>query len=199
MSSTGRRNALLPAVILAWLSFPVGSVLAQSPTSNSAPRLSWLHDPDVKEEYKQWLREDVVYIISDEERSDFKKLASDQQRDDFVVAFWEGKNPTPGSARNAYKEEHYRRLAYANSNFAAGVPGWRTDRGRFYITFGPPDSVDAKPAFAPPTETWHYLFIEGIGRNVVLTFTDKCLCGKYDLSGVDSDSRVPKIFDPLLY
>lgn len=120
MDST-RRNPLLPAILLASLCFPVGSSLAQSPTSDSAPRLGWLRDPNVKEEYKKWLREDVVYIISDEERADFKKLGSDQQRDNFVVAFWERKNPTPGSARNAYKEEHYRRLAYANSNFAAGV------------------------------------------------------------------------------
>lgn len=199
MSSLCRQNALLPAVLLASMCFPVGSSLAQNPSSDSAPRLSWLHDPDVKEEYKKWLREDVMYIISDEERADFKKLPSDRQRDDFVVAFWEQKNPAPGSARNAYKEEHYRRLAYANSNFAADVPGWKTDRGRFYIMFGSPDSVDAKPAFAPPTETWQYLFVEGIGRNVVLTFTDNCFCGKYPLSAVDSDSRVPKIFEPLQY
>jgi GWxTD domain-containing protein len=199
MSFTHRRNVLLPAILLASLCFSVGSSLAQSPASDSAPRLTWLRDPNVKEEYKKWLREDVVYIISDEERADFKKMVSDRQRDDFVVAFWERKNPTPGSARNAYKEEHYRRLAYANSNFAAGVPGWRTDRGHFYITFGPPDSVDAKPAFAPPTETWHYFFIEGIGRNVVLTFTDKCLCGKYELTGGDSDLGVPKIYEPLRY
>ena len=199
MSLTRRRNAVLTAVVLASLCFPVRSVLAQSPTSDSVPRLGWLHDPSVKEEYKKWLREDVVYIISDGERADFKKLATDRERDDFVVAFWERKNPAPGSARNAYKEELYQRLAYANSNFAAGIPGWKTDRGRFYITFGPPDSVDAKPAFAPPSETWHYLFVEGIGRNVALTFTDQCLCGKYDLSGVDSDYRVPKIFEPLQY
>jgi GWxTD domain-containing protein len=130
-SNSTRRNALLPAVLLASLCFLVGPIRAQSPTSNSAPRLSWRHDPNVNEEYKKWLREDVVYIISDQDRADFKKLASDQQRDDFVVAFWESKNPKPGSARNAYKEEHYRRLAYANQHFAAEIPGWRTDRGRF--------------------------------------------------------------------
>jgi GWxTD domain-containing protein len=191
-----RRNALLPAVLVASLCFPVGSSLAQSPTSDSVPRPDWRHDPNVNEEHKKWLREDVGYIISDEQRSDFKKLATDQQRDDFVIAFWERKNPTPGSARNTYKEEHYRRLACANSNFASDVPGWKTDRGRFYIMYGPPDSVDSKPGLVPPTETWHYLFIEGIGRNLVLTFTDNCACGKYQLSGADSDSRAPLIFDP---
>ena len=199
MSLTRRRNTLLPAVLLASLLFscrvqPRAKSDLRFCTATLAAR-----SESSKQEYKKWLREDVAYIISDEERADFKKLASDQQRDDFVVAFWERKNPTPGSARNAYKEELYQRLAYANWNFAAGIPGWKTDRGRFYITFGPPDSVDAKPAFAPPSETWHYLFVEGIGRNVALTFTDQCLCGKYDLSGVDSDYRVPKIFEPLQY
>jgi GWxTD domain-containing protein len=198
MCLTRRRNSLLAILFLASVCFAQLSS-AQSQTSQPPARLSWLHDPNVKEEYKKWLREDVVYIISDDERADFKKLTSDKQRDEFVIAFWERRNPTPGAAENRFKEEHYRRLAYSNQHFAAEIPGWRTDRGRFYITFGPPDSVDTKPAFAPPTETWHYLFVEGIGWNVALTFTDKCLCGKYDLSGADSDSRAPKIFDPLQY
>jgi len=192
-----RRNSLT-ALLLASLCFPLlpGQAQEQAPVARS--QHGWL-DPTVKDEYKKWLREDVVYVISDDERDDFKKLSSDKQRDEFVIAFWERRNPTPGAAENKFKEEHYRRLAYANQHFAAELPGWKADRGRFYITFGPPDSVDAKPAFAPPTETWHYLFVEGIGRDVVLTFTDKCLCGKYDLAGADSDSRAPRLFDPLKY
>lgn len=149
--------------------------------------------------YQKWLNEDTLWIITDQERADFSRLATDQQRDAFIVAFWNRRNPTPQSAENPYKEEHYRRIAYANTRFAASAPGYRTDRGRFYIIFGPPDSVDSKAAFAPPSERWHYLFVEGIGRNVTLTFTDKCFCGKYELSGADSDPRVPKIFDPLKY
>ena len=147
---------------------------------------------------RKWLDEDVRYIITDQERADFSKLTTAKQQDDFVEAFWNRRNPTPQSSENPYKEEHYRRIAYTNTHFAANVPGWKTDRGRFYIMYGPPDSIDSKSALAPPTETWHYLFVEGIGRNVVLTFTDKCACGKYELSGADSDSRVPKIYDPLV-
>jgi|CZKD01.1.fsa_nt_gi GWxTD domain-containing protein len=148
--------------------------------------------------YHKWLDEDVRYIITDQERTDFLKLKTAKQLDDFVEAFWDRRNPTPGSTENPYKEEHYRRIAYTNTHFAASIPGCRTDRGRFYIMYGPPDAVDSKSGFAPPTETWHYVFVEGIGRNVVLTFTDKCACGKYGLSGGDSDPRVPKIYDPLL-
>jgi len=148
--------------------------------------------------YQRWLDEDVRYIITDQERADFLKLTTNDQRDKFVEDFWIRHNPIPESSENPYKEEHYRRIAYANTHFAANVPGWKTDRGRFYIMYGPPGSVDAKSRLVPPTETWHYLFVEGIGRNVVLTFTDKCACGKYELSGSDSDSRAPKIYDPLL-
>jgi GWxTD domain-containing protein len=148
--------------------------------------------------YQKWLDEDVRYIITDQERADFKKLTTDDKRDKFVEAFWERRNPTPKSSENPFKEEHYHRIAYTNTHFAASVAGYRTDRGRFYIMYGPPDSIESKSALAPPTETWHYSFVEGIGRNVVLMFTDTCRCGKYELSGGDSDPGVPKIYDPLL-
>jgi GWxTD domain-containing protein len=146
--------------------------------------------------WHKWLDEDVRYIISDQERSDFLNLTTDKQRDELITDFWNRRNPTPESSENPFKEEHYRRFAYANTHFAAGVPGWKTDRGRFYIMYGPPDSIDAKPGFAPPSETWHYMFIEGLGRNVALTFKDECVCGKYEFSGADSDSRPLKIFVP---
>jgi GWxTD domain-containing protein len=152
----------------------------------------------VEGEYQKWLNEDVRYIISDEERAEFKKLDTVQQRDAFVVAFWESRNPTPGSGRNPYKEEHYRRLAYANTHFAAGSPGYASDRGRFYIMYGPPDSVVSNPGFSPPAETWGYQIVEGLGRHVTVTFTDECRCGKYSLSKMDSDSPRPGILEPLL-
>jgi GWxTD domain-containing protein len=90
---------------------------------------SW-PDPAVKEIYKKWLEEDVAWIITDQERADFVKRSTDKQRDKFVGAFWERRNPTPGSSENKFKEQHYRRLAYANTHFAASVAGWKTDRGR---------------------------------------------------------------------
>jgi GWxTD domain-containing protein len=144
--------------------------------------------------YQKWLDEDVRWIINDQERVAFRKLPTDDQRDAFVIAFWERRNPTPG-AENTFKEEHYRRLAYANTEFASGVPGHRTDRGRIYVMYGPPDLIEANHALSPPSEVWRYTFIKGIGRNVVLSFTDACRCGNYQLTHGDSESGRPRIFD----
>jgi len=151
--------------------------------------------------YQKWIDEDVRYIVTDQEAADFKKLTSDQQRDDFIVSFWERRNPNPGAAKNSFKEEHYRRLAYANTHFAAGAPGYRTDRGRIYIMCGPPDNVDQhfsaagseKPvagtkdgAIPFDWELWHYRYIEGLGKDVTFKFVDTCGCGEYQMA-VDKD------------
>jgi GWxTD domain-containing protein len=146
--------------------------------------------------YQKWLNEDVRYIITDQERADFKKLTTEQQRDSFIEAFWARRNPHPNMPASAFKEEHYRRIAFANLHFGTGnqVPGWRTDRGRFYIMWGPADSIDLCPAFSPPSETWHYSYIEGIGRNVALGFSDECRCGNYPLTKGESE---PETFNPL--
>ena len=143
--------------------------------------------------YQKWLDEDVRYIITDQERAEFAELASDQQRDEFVERFWEQRNPDSGSPRNAFKEEHYRRLGYANTHFAAKVHGYRTDRGRIYILYGPPEELERHPLrnrFAPPeapasfrypSEVWRYHYLEGVGRNVVMKFMDTCECGDFPL------------------
>ena len=96
--------------------------------------------------WKKWLNEDVTYIITDEERKAFKQLNTDEEREQFVEQFWLRRDPTPDTVENEYKEEHYRRIAYANEHFASGIPGWKTDRGRIYITFGPPDEIDSHPS-----------------------------------------------------
>lgn len=144
--------------------------------------------------YQKWLNEDVRWIITDQERADFKKLTTDDQRDKFVEDFWNRRNPTPQSPENPYKEEHYRRIAYANTHFAVGIPGWKTDRGRMYIMFGPPDSIEHnraaassdKPQQPSGNETtnfdrdvWRYKYIEGVGKDVTLEFVDTCRCGDY--------------------
>lgn len=147
--------------------------------------------------YKKWLDEDVRWIITDEELSAFKKLSNNAERDTFIEAFWQRRDPTPDTAENEYKEEHYRRIAYANEHFAAGIPGWRTDRGRIYIMYGPPDSIDAHPMGGPyerpadegggttstyPFETWRYRYLEGIGQEVEIEFVDDCQCGAYEMT-----------------
>jgi len=149
---------------------------------------------ELKGAYKTWLNQDVAYIISDEERKAFKNLSNDEERDAFIEQFWLRRNPNPDSPENEFREEHYRRIAYANEHFAAGKPGWKTDRGHIYISFGKPDSIDAHPSGGSyqrpmdegggetstfPFEIWHYRYLEGIGENIDLEFVDTCQCGDY--------------------
>ena len=96
--------------------------------------------------YRKWLSEDVSYIITDEERAAFKRLSTDEEREQFIEQFWLRRDPTPDTAENEFKEEHYRRIAYANERYASGIPGWKTDRGRIYITFGPADEIESHPS-----------------------------------------------------
>ena len=147
--------------------------------------------------YKKWLEEDVVWIITDEERAAFKQLSNDEERDNFIEAFWQRRDPTPDTEENEYKEEHYQRIAYANEHFAAGVPGWKTDRGRMYIVFGKPDEIDSHPSGGTyerpmeegggetstfPFEDWRWRYIEGIGQEVIVEFVDTCMCGEYHMT-----------------
>ena len=72
--------------------------------------------------YKKWLNQDVRWIITPEEQSAFKQLSNDEERDQFIEQFWLRRDPTPDTPENEYKEEHYRRIAYANEHFPAGKP-----------------------------------------------------------------------------
>src|SRR5580704_13564454 len=96
--------------------------------------------------YKKWLEEEVPYIITDEERSAFLQLQTNEEREQFIEAFWQRRDPTPDTVENEFKEEHYRRIAYTNERFSSGIPGWRTDRGRIYIMWGPPDEIESHSA-----------------------------------------------------
>ena len=165
---------------------------------------------ELKGGYKTWLNQDVVWIITDEEARAFKALSNDEERDAFIEQFWLRRNPNPDSPENEFREEHYRRIAYANEHFAAGKPGWKTDRGHIYISFGKPDSIDSHPSGGAyerpmdegggetstfPFEVWHYRYLEGIGDNIDLEFVDTCQCGDYhftiDRSEKDALAKVP--------
>jgi GWxTD domain-containing protein len=152
---------------------------------------------EMESPYKKWLEEEVPYIITGEERAAFKKLTTDDEREQFIEAFWERRNPNPGSSENEFKEEYYRRIAYANEQYASGIPGWRTDRGRIYIMYGPPDENDSHPSGGTydrppeegggatqtyPFEQWRYRYIDGIGTNVILEFVDPSMTGEYRLT-----------------
>lgn len=149
---------------------------------------------ELKGTYKTWLDQEVTYIISDQERKAFLSLSNDEERDSFIEAFWQRRNPNPDSPDNEFREEHYRRIQYANDHFAAGKPGWKTDRGHIYISFGKPDDIESHPSGGTymrpqdegggttstfPFEIWHYRYIEGIGENVNIEFVDTCMCGDY--------------------
>jgi GWxTD domain-containing protein len=165
---------------------------------------------ELKGAYKTWLDQDVAYIISDEERKAFRNLSNDEERDSFIEQFWLRRNPNPDSPDNEFREEHYRRIAYANEHYAAGKPGWKTDRGHIYISFGAPDSIDSHPSGGAyqrpmdegggetstfPFEVWHYRYLEGVGDNIDIEFVDTCMCGDYhftiDRSEKDALLHVP--------
>jgi GWxTD domain-containing protein len=147
--------------------------------------------------YRKWLNEDVGYIITDEERQAFKRLATDDEKTSFIEQFWLRRDPTPDSAENEYKEEHYRKIAYANERFASGIPGWKTDRGRIYITFGPPAEIESHPSGGSyqrpyeegggttstyPFEIWRYRYLEGLGNDIMIEFVDKSMTGEYRMT-----------------
>jgi GWxTD domain-containing protein len=152
---------------------------------------------EMEEHYKKWLKRDVVYIITDEEREVFQKLATDEEKEQFIDQFWLRRDPDPRTATNEFREEHYRRIAYANEKFTSGDPGWMTDRGRIYIIHGEPDSKESRPdggAYARPIEEgggtttvhpyekWRYRYIEGLGNDIELEFVDPTHTGKFELA-----------------
>ncbi len=147
--------------------------------------------------YRKWLNEDVVYIITDEEKTAFKRLATDEEREQFIEQFWLRRDPTPDTEENEFKEEHYRRIAYANDHYASGIPGWKTDRGRIYIMYGPADEIESHPSGGTyerpmeegggetstyPFEQWRYRYLEGIGTNIVIEFVDPTMSGEYHMT-----------------
>jgi GWxTD domain-containing protein len=147
--------------------------------------------------YKEWLDRDVVYIISEEERQFFKDLKNDEERENFIQQFWDRRNPDPRSPNNSFKEEHYRRIAYANEKYTSGIPGWRTDRGRIYILWGPPDQTESHPTGGIyyrtreegggststfPFEKWWYRHVDGVGDDIDLEFVDSSESGEYRLA-----------------
>jgi GWxTD domain-containing protein len=160
--------------------------------------------------YWKWINEEVVYIITKEERAAFLKLATDDERNMFIKQFWARRDPAypaaapreypvipKGNPENDFKKEHYRRIAYVNDRFGTKIPGWKTDRGRIYIQYGPPDEIESHPSGGKytrppeegggetstyPFEQWMYRYIEGIGKNVIMEFVDKDGTGDYRMT-----------------
>lgn len=153
--------------------------------------------PELKAAYKKWLENDVAYIITEQEKKAFRALATDEERENFIENFWRRRDPNPDTEENEYREEYYERIAYANEHFTSGIPGWKTDRGRIYITFGKPDSIESRPAGGMyerpswegggststyPFEVWFYRHIDGVGDGLEIEFVDPTGTGEYRLA-----------------
>lgn len=174
----GPRASVVPVFSTAILLVAVATLLgawqpAPQPQAQAAQK-------EVETPYQRWLTQDVAYIITDEERAAFKRLQTDEEREKFIEQFWLRRDPTPGTVENEFKNEHYRRIGYVNGQFASGIPGWKTDRGRIYITYGPPDEKEMHPKEG--FEEWLYHHIEGIGNNVIIRFVKNPQDGDYHMT-----------------
>jgi GWxTD domain-containing protein len=164
--------------------------------------------PELKKAYKDWLDKDVAYIITDEERKAFKKLETDDERERFIEEFWRRRDPDPDTDENEFREEYYERIAYANEHYASGIPGWKTDRGRIYITWGKPDETESHPSGGSynresyegggststyPFERWFYRYLPGVGSGIEIEFVDPTGSGEYRIA------RNPDEKDALLH
>jgi GWxTD domain-containing protein len=201
----------LSAVVAAFslLGLPLGAQQSQDPGATPPPipqnqKLSKQQKQKMKKTlkeldtpYRTWLEEDVIYIITPDERNAFLQLETNEEREQFIEQFWLRRSGNPDLPDNDFKEEHYRRIAYANEHFASGIPGWKTDRGRIYIIWGKPDEIESHPTGGTydrpmeegggstttyPWETWRYRYLEGIQENVILEFVDPSGSGEYHLT-----------------
>src|SRR6266481_2188704 len=189
-----RRIGRLAIALLA-LTFAVPAGLAQKKKQDQGQDPSEKPrnvKPELKKAYKDWLEKDVAYIITDEERKAFKKLENDDERERFIEEFWRRRDPDPDTDENEFREEYYERIAYANEHYASGIPGWKTDRGRIYITWGKPDEVDGSTS-TYPFERWFYRYLPGVGSGIEIEFVDPTGSGEYRIA------RNPDEKDALLH
>ena len=191
------RSGRVAAALLTF-AFAVAPVSAQKPKPDQDPSEKPRNvKPELKKAYKDWLDKDVAYIITDEERKAFKKLATDDEREHFIEEFWRRRDPDPDTDENEFREEYYERIAYANEHFASGIPGWKTDRGRIYIMYGKADEVESHPSGGAyqresyegggststfPFEKWFYRYIPGVGSGVEIEFVDPTGSGEYRIA-----------------
>ena len=189
--------ALLPLLCGAFAATQQSETVARPITERAKKNQETRLRKELNATYTRWVDQDVPYIITDEERRAFSRLQNDEEREQFIEQFWLRRDPTPDTVENEYKEEHYRRIAYANEHFASGVPGWRTDRGRIYIAWGPPDERDEHPSGGSyqrraeqgggststfPFEIWRYRYLQGIDTDINLEFVDPTMSGEFRLT-----------------
>lgn len=200
------KNSIIRNFVLAFLVVGIGvtcntALLAQPPDkdkpSQDVTEKPRNVKPELKDVYKKWLNNDVPYLITDEEKKAFKALATDEERENFIEQFWRRRDPNPDTEENEFREQYYERIAYANEHFSSGIPGWKTDRGRIYIAWGKPDSIESHPTGGPynrpsyegggdtttyPFEIWFYRHLENVGDGLEIEFVDPTGTGEYRLA-----------------
>lgn len=199
-NSSFSKSSLLTWLCLIALGLATGSPLIgkdkQDRKKEDKERRGRQLQEEAEDYYKKWQKEDVVYILTDEERSVFNRLLNDDERDAFIEQFWRRRDPDSNTALNEFKEEHYRRIAYANEHYTSGVEGWVTDRGRIYITFGPPSTIDDHQGgryrrrynegggytSVYAFQRWFYNYIPGIGDGIEIEFVDPSKTGEYKIA-----------------
>ena len=194
-----KRNLIRNAVLtVSLVSAGASAAFAQEPKPTEDPSTKVRKvKGEINKAYKDWLSKDVEYIITGDEKKAFKALATDEERENFIENFWRRRDPDPDTEENEYREEYYERIAYANEHYASGIPGWRTDRGRIYITFGKPDSVESHPSGGSydrpsyegggstttyPFETWFYRHLDNVGDGIEIEFVDPTGTGEYRIA-----------------
>jgi GWxTD domain-containing protein len=134
-------------------------------TAGSQASQKPLSPKDLEPVYRQWLQEEVVYIITDKEREIFLQLQTNRERDIFIEGFWKQRDPTPNAPDNEFKTEHYRRIKYANQYLGkdSPQPGWQSDQGRIYIMLGEPQQIERfdNQSDIYPVQVWFY---DGMGE-----------------------------------
>lgn len=191
-----RNFALVGLVLASGVSVAFAQPEKNTPSQNPADKPRNVKK-EVAKVYKDWVSKDVAYIITKDERKAFDKLTTDEERENFIENFWRRRDPNPDTEENEYREEFYERIAYANEHFTSGIPGWKTDRGRIYITFGKPDSVESHPSGGAydrpsyegggstttyPFEIWFYRHLDSVGDGIEIEFVDPTGTGEYRIA-----------------
>ena len=174
-----RKFALAASIVISSVSFGIAQKATPTPVVDINNKARIVKSEESKKKiYQDWVSKDVAYIITPDEQKAYKKLTTDEERENFIENFWRRRDPDPDTEENEYREEYFERIAYANEHYASGIPGWKTDRGRIYITFGKPDSVEAHPSGGSydrpsyegggstttyPFETWFYRHLDNVG------------------------------------
>lgn len=191
------RNLVLASSVLITAVVPMAAQKPSKTPPQNVDEKDRNYREEVKEVYKNWLKKDVKYIITDEEKKAFNALKTDEERENFIENFWRRRDPNPDTEENEFREEYYERIAYANEHFASGIPGWMTDRGRIYITWGKPDSIESHPSGGSydrpsyegggstttyPFEIWFYRHLDNVGDGIEIEFVDPTGTGEYKIA-----------------